>query len=121
MTTPVLKEELMTEFNVEKIREDFPILSTKVHGKPLVYLDNAATTQKPTSVIEAINNYYRESNANVHRSIHYLGEAATEKFERARQKVCDFIHAENVREIVGIVLFLKIEKIPQRLLQMKGR
>ena len=73
--------------DVEKIRKDFPILKVKVHNKPLVYLDNAATSQKPKQVIEALVDYYENYNANIHRSIHTLGERATLAYEKAHQKV----------------------------------
>jgi cysteine desulfurase/selenocysteine lyase len=85
---------------VEKIRADFPILRRQVHGRPLVYLDNAATTQKPRSVIEAIRRYYEEDNANVHRGVHALSERATDAFEGARETVRGFINAASTREIV---------------------
>ena len=81
-------------FDVERIREDFPILSRKIHGKPLVYLDNAATTQKPNQVIDSLVNYYENFNANVHRGVHSLSMEATDMFEQARVKVSDFINAE---------------------------
>ena len=81
-------------FDVERIREDFPILSRKIHGKPLVYLDNAATTQKPSQVIDSLVNYYENFNANVHRGVHSLSMEATDMFEQARVKVSDFINAE---------------------------
>ena len=80
--------------DVEKIRKDFPILNVKVHGKPLVYLDNAATTQKPKTVINAVTDYYENYNANIHRSIHKLGEEATAAYEEAHSKVANFINAE---------------------------
>jgi len=86
--------------NVEQIRKDFPILQRKVHGKPLVYLDNAATSQKPKQVIEAIDFYYRNYNANIHRSIHQLGEEATARFEEAHKKIADFINADSYQNIV---------------------
>jgi len=82
------------------IRDDFPILERSSRGKPLVYLDNAATTQKPRVVIDAINNYYQTSNANVHRAAHELAEQATMAMEDARAKVRDFINASRVEEIV---------------------
>src|SRR5690606_16210157 len=78
-----------TAFDAEQIRKDFPILHQQVHGKPLVYLDNAATTQKPEAVIQAIVDYYRHDNSNVHRGAHALAERATEKFEQARVKVAE--------------------------------
>ena len=80
--------------NVEKIRKDFPILKVKVHGKPLVYLDNAATSQKPKQVIDAIKDFYENYNANIHRSIHRLGEQATAAYENARKKTADFTNAD---------------------------
>jgi cysteine desulfurase/selenocysteine lyase len=67
-------------YDVQKIRQDFPILHQTIHGKPLVYLDNAATTQKPLAVIEAIENYYRRDNSNIHRGVHTLSERATEAY-----------------------------------------
>lgn len=86
--------------NVKKIRRDFPILSQKVNGHPLVYLDNAATSQKPKQVIEAISNYYRKYNANVHRGIHALAERATAQYEGVREKVAKFVGAASGGEIV---------------------
>lgn len=86
--------------DVEKIRKDFPVLSRQVHGKPLVYLDNAATSQKPQMVIDKLNEYYTTYNANVHRGIHALSEEATDAYERAREKIGEFIHAESPRNIV---------------------
>ncbi|MBA6338685.1 SufS family cysteine desulfurase [Colwellia sp. BRX8-7] len=87
-------------FNIAKIRQDFPILDQKVKGKPLIYLDNAATTQKPQIVIDAISQFYSMNNANVHRGAHTLSDNATELFENARSKVQDFIHAKHAHEIV---------------------
>ncbi len=86
--------------DVEKIRRDFPILNTIVYGHPLIYFDNAATMQKPKSVIEAISNYYLTQNANIHRGIHYLSEQATAGYEATRTKVRDFIHAQSENEII---------------------
>ena len=87
-------------FDVRRIREDFPILGQTVHGKPLVYLDNAATTQKPRTVLDALMAYYREDNANVHRGVHLLSERATQAFEDARITVRRFINAASAHEIV---------------------
>lgn len=87
-------------FDLNKIREDFPILSRKVHGKPLVYLDNAATTQKPLCVLDAMRNEYVNENANVHRGVHYLSVQATELHEQARETVRKFINANSTSEIV---------------------
>lgn len=86
--------------DIEKIRNDFPILHQEVHGKPLVYLDNAATSQKPQAMIDAIVDYYQHDNANVHRGVHTLSERATKLYETARDKVRQFIHAEHTREII---------------------
>lgn len=88
--------------DVEKIRADFPILHQKVHGKPLVYLDNAATSQKPRAVIEAITRYYESSNANIHRGVHFLSEHATEEHEEARRTVQRFLNARSANEIVFV-------------------
>jgi len=87
-------------FDVEKIRRDFPILHQEVKGHPLVYLDNAATAQKPQAVIEKINHYYREDNANIHRGVHMLSERATDEYEAARIKLQRFINATHSREII---------------------
>ncbi|HLS91671.1 MAG TPA: cysteine desulfurase [Limnochordia bacterium] len=88
--------------NVAEIRKDFPILAREVHGKRLVYLDNAATSQKPRQVIDAIKEYYESYNANVHRAIHALGEQATAAYEEARAKVARFINAPSERCIVWV-------------------
>jgi cysteine desulfurase/selenocysteine lyase len=93
----------MTEpaaFDVEKIRADFPILHQQVNGQPLVYLDSAATTQKPNVVINAISDYYRNDNSNVHRGAHALADRATVKFEAARAKVAAFLNAPDVKQII---------------------
>jgi cysteine desulfurase / selenocysteine lyase len=87
-------------FDIEKVRRDFPILSRQVRGKRLVYLDNAATTQKPQAVIDRIVKYYSEENSNVHRGVHYLSEVATEAYEGARTIVKEFVGARDVKEIV---------------------
>lgn len=87
-------------FNVENIRKDFPILHQEVNGQPLVYLDNAATTQKPNAVIEAISDYYRNDNSNVHRGAHALADRATVKFEAARTKVAEFLNAPDATQII---------------------
>lgn len=87
-------------FNIEEIREQFPVLSRKIYGKPLVYLDNAATTQKPLSVIQRVNDYYLNENCNIHRGVHYLSQQATDAFEKARQTVANFIHAKESCEII---------------------
>lgn len=88
--------------NVEQIRKDFPILNRLVNGKKLIYFDNAATTQKPRQVINAIKEFYEKYNANIHRSIHTLGEESTKLYEKAHKKVADFIKAKNWREIIFV-------------------
>jgi cysteine desulfurase / selenocysteine lyase len=87
---------------VKQVRADFPILQQMVHGKPLVYLDNAATSQKPRAVIDAIVRYYEGTNANIHRGVHFLAEKATEEYEAARLTVQEFINAAHSREIVFV-------------------
>ena len=87
-------------YDINKIREDFPILSREVYGKPLVYLDNAATTQKPLMVLDAMRDEYLNVNANVHRGVHYLSQQATDLHEAAREKVRTFINAKKIEEIV---------------------
>jgi cysteine desulfurase/selenocysteine lyase len=87
-------------FDVQRVREDFPILRQKVHGKPLVYFDNAATTQKPRAVLDAIQRYYTADNANIHRGVHQLSERATRQYEESRVKVQRFLHAAEPREII---------------------
>src|SRR5438132_3049894 len=88
--------------NINKIRNDFPILSQKINGKDLVYFDNASTSQKPLSVIEKLSSYYKQTNANVHRGIHRLSEKATEEYEGVREKVRDFINARSTEEIIFV-------------------
>ena len=86
--------------SIKEIRNSFPVLDQQVYGKPLVYLDNAATTQKPFCVINRERDYYLHENCNIHRGVHYLSQKATEAYEHARQTVADFIHAKEAREIV---------------------
>lgn len=107
----MLKQKVQTEnssaglteaFEVERLRRDFPILAQKVYGKPLVYFDNAATTQKPSCVIEALSRYYTQENANIHRGVFYLSERATRAYEEARAKVAHFINAASPKEIIFV-------------------
>src|SRR5260370_1897365 len=86
--------------DVHQIRADFPILKQKVHGKPLVYLDNAASTQKPRAVIDALRHYYETTHANVHRAVHTLSERATEAYEESRLRAQRFIGASCLREVI---------------------
>jgi len=95
-------EAIPPALDVERLRKDFPILKRKVGGKPLVYLDNAATTQKPRAVIEAIRRYYTTSNANVHRGVHALSDRATRGYEEARARAARFLNARADREIVFV-------------------
>ncbi|MFM7565996.1 MAG: aminotransferase class V-fold PLP-dependent enzyme [Flavobacteriales bacterium] len=90
----------MPTFDVHQIRADFPLLSTQVHGKPLIYFDNGATSQKPWLVINRLNQYYQEENANVHRGVHYLSDLATRAYEEARKTIAAFIGASSSKEIV---------------------
>lgn len=96
------KTDTITELSldVERIRKDFPILQTKVYGKPLIYLDNAATTQKPVSVLQTLEQYYTGYNSNVHRGVHYLSQQATEAYEAARRKIASFVNAAHEHEVI---------------------
>src|SRR5262245_20004604 len=89
-------------FDVWKIREDFPILRRQVNGKPLVYLDNAATAQKPQVVIDTLDRFYREENSNVHRGVHFLSQLATEEYEKARLTAQRFLNAAEAPEIIFV-------------------
>ena len=82
---PASTNGVLTDYNVDKIRADFPILQRKVYGKPLAFLDNAASTQKPQVVIDTIRQYYEAENANIHRGVYYLSELATQKYEASRE------------------------------------
>jgi len=100
IVSPATSELQSRAFDVRKIREDFPILKQKMHGKPLVYLDNAATSQKPQVVIDALDRYYNEYNANIHRGVYILSERATHAYEEARTKIQRFLNAPEHREII---------------------
>jgi cysteine desulfurase / selenocysteine lyase len=88
------------KLDVDRIREDFPILRTQVHGRPLIYFDNAATSQKPQAVIDATNNYYAAQNSNVHRGVHHLSQLATREYEEARVKIKRFLNAADTHEVI---------------------
>jgi cysteine desulfurase / selenocysteine lyase len=88
--------------DIESIRKDFPLLGRKVHGKPLVYFDNGATSQKPQPVIDALQRYYSEENSNIHRGVHYLSELATSLYEEARKKLRRFVNARRLEEIIFV-------------------
>ena len=91
-----------SRFDVEKVRKDFPILYRTVYGKPLVYLDNAATSQKPQVVIDAVARYYETENANIHRGVHFLSQRATEDYEAARETIRAFLNAAEAQEIIFV-------------------
>ncbi len=99
---PTIMEANDVRFDIDLIRKDFPVLSQKVYGKPLIYFDNAATSQKPQVVIDSLQEYYTEYNANIHRGVHYLSQKASQAFDDVRTKVARFIHAESEREIVFV-------------------
>ena len=89
-------------YDVQELRTQFPILQERVHGKPLVYLDNAATTQKPQSVLDALMHYYMHDNANIHRGVHTLAERATLGYEHSRVKVQNFLNARHAHEVIFV-------------------
>ncbi len=91
---------IQDELDVEQIRSEFPILQTKVYGKPLVYLDNGATTQKPEEVLKAMDDYYRTYNSNVHRGVHFLSQKATDRYEEVRRKLQAYINAKHEHEVI---------------------
>ena len=94
--------ERASGFDLERVRADFPILRRKVRSRELVYLDNAATSQKPKTVMEAIVRYYEQDNANIHRGVHYLSERATAEFEAARETAREFLNARRPEDIVFV-------------------
>src|ERR1700728_5413563 len=97
---PIHRARRTNGYDVERIRRDFPILSRTVHGKPLVYLDSAASSQRPLAVIRAVDDYETRSHANVHRGVHALSQEATAAFEGARERVRRFLNARSTREII---------------------
>ena len=99
---PPQVRDASVEFDVQKVRGDFPILRQRVRGRALVYLDNAATSQKPQVVIDAIRLYYERDNANIHRGVHFLSEHATEEYEAARKNVQSFLNAADASEIIFV-------------------
>ena len=102
LLTAPLRESMTMAFDVERVRQDFPILDQEVHGKPLVYLDNAATTQKPLPVLSAVERYYKRDNSNVHRGVHLLSERATQSYEGSRSKIQRFLNAAASHEILFV-------------------
>jgi len=102
VTAAIETKQLPKAFDVDAVRSEFPILETPVRGKRLVYLDNAATTQKPRVVIAALRRYYEEENANIHRGVHYLSERATDLYEKTREQIRRFIGAGDAREVVFV-------------------
>jgi cysteine desulfurase/selenocysteine lyase len=102
LTAPMPLPGAHVTFDVDSVRTDFPVLRQQVHGKPLVYLDNAATSQKPQVVIDTLTRYYAEENSNVHRGVHFLSERATEAYEAARANVRRFLNAADTREVIFV-------------------
>ena len=92
-----MKDTAEFKGSIENIRAQFPILSQKVNGRDLIYFDNAATSQKPYSVIERIDNYYKNENANIHRGVHYLSQKATDEYESARKKIGTYFVTKNIK------------------------
>lgn len=101
-TKSLSPESRRASLDVQKIREDFPILKEKIYGKPLIYLDNAATSQKPKIVIDTLSRYHLSENANIHRGVHFLSQQATQAYEEARAKIQRFINASETREIIFV-------------------
>ena len=102
LSEKIVEKPAKRKFDVNEIRKDFPILNIEVNGKPLCYLDNAATTHKPDIVIEGMNHYYTHENANIHRGLHFLSEAATQAYENARMKIKEYINAMSASEIIFV-------------------
>ena len=100
MNTAVAAQAVQGQFDIEAIRNDFPILNTRVNGRPLIYLDNGATAQKPQSVIDTIDRYYSSENANIHRGVHHLSQLATQAYEDARETIRTFINAGHNYEVL---------------------
>src|SRR5215831_16565762 len=97
-----LSSQVSTTFDVERVRQDFPVLKQTIHGKPLVYLDNAATAQKPRAVIDAIVKFYEVDCANIHRGVHELSQRSTAAYEETRAKVRRFVNARSSHEIIFV-------------------
>src|SRR5438445_1436096 len=100
--SPVQRIATPERFDVWEVRKDFPILRQKIHGQPLVYLDNAATSQKPQAVIDTLSRFYATDNSNVHRGVHLLSQRATEEYEAARLKVKRFLKAAKASDIIFV-------------------
>src|SRR3954471_8909078 len=100
LTSPVTSKT--TAFDVERIREDFPVLKQRIHGKPLVYLDNAATSQKPQAVIDAIRKFYEVDCANIHRGVHELSQRSTAAYEETRAKAKRFVNSKSKSELIFV-------------------
>src|SRR6266550_3748866 len=100
MSTVLSRVEIPQEVDWTRVRADFPILSRTVHGKPLIYLDSTATSQKPQVVLDAMDDYYSTTNANIHRGVYELSEVATDRYEKARARIAHFIGANSSREII---------------------
>src|ERR1700757_3909715 len=97
-----LSRQVPAAFDVEKIREDFPVLKQHIHGKPLVYLDSAATAQKPTAVVDAIRHFHEVDCANIHRGVHELSQRSTAAYEETRSKAKQFLNSRNINELIFV-------------------
>ncbi len=102
MTSQIPREKQLTNYNVEEIRKDFPIFSQEIYGKPLTFLDSGASAQKPQRVLDAIQKYYSEEYANIHRGVYYLSQVGTQKYEDARGKLQNFINAKSPNEVIFV-------------------
>src|ERR1700730_2661307 len=100
MKNTALKNE--SRFDVMAVRGEFPVLARSIHGKPLAYLDNGASAQRPNAVIDAVNDYERHTHANIHRGVHTLSQEATALYEGARDRLASFIHARSRREVIFV-------------------
>ena len=96
----ILKEKKASDFDVHAIRKNFPVLSQSAYGKPLIYFDNATTSQKPQVVIDSLVKYYSEYNSNIHRGVHFLSQKASQAYDDVRVKVQKFINAQSEKEII---------------------
>src|SRR3984885_5697692 len=97
-----LSSAIATDFDVERIREDFPVLKQTIHGKPLVYLDSAATAQKPTVVVDAIRHFHEVDCANIHRGVHELSQRSTAAYEETRSKARQFLNSKSTNELIFV-------------------
>src|SRR5690554_1513477 len=95
-----MNNSMKRKFNIDEVRKDFPTLHQQIYKRPLIYFDNGATSQKPQSVIDALNRYYTLDNANIHRGVHYLSQQATDQYEEARRVIANYINAESDKQVL---------------------